>query len=85
MKTSPIFSVRHKSGELYWLDLEWGQSWSAGCGYLPCVSWGEERKYTGYCRDNIILVDCDDCEVDMLGWTQVQEYEYEVPRLYISA
>jgi hypothetical protein len=84
MKTSPVFAVLHKSGELYWFDLAWGQGWNPGSGYLPAIPWGEEKNHVAYCRDNRVLIDGDDCEVYLICWTQEQEPEYYVPRLYIS-
>lgn len=75
MKTSPMFAVKHLDGTLYYLDLSWGQGWSEGAGYLAVLPWGEQRRRTGYCRDNKCLVDPDDCEVYELGWTLEDDAE----------
>ena len=85
MKTSPVFSILKTDGQLFWLDLEWGQGWANGCGYLAVVHWGEERTQRGFCKDNRVLVDPNDCEIYPLGWTQEIDPEYEVPRLMITA
>ena len=83
MKTFPIFGVVCKGAMYYWFDLSWGQSWASGSGYLAVVPWGEQKARRGYCMDNRVLVDPSDCEVELLGWTRMDETEE--PRIELVA
>lgn len=85
MKTSPLFAARRNDGELFWFDLSWGNTWSEGCGYVGMIAWGEEYRRTGYCRDNRMMVDPYDCEVELLGWTLEAEVGPGVELVVVGA
>lgn len=85
MKSTPLFiarviegSARDPIGTLYWFDLDWGNTWGGGCGYIGMVPFGEEKKRTGYCQDNRVLVDPSEVEISLAGWTREVESEDRV-------
>lgn len=53
----PVYAVKTKDGELYYLDLAQGNRYNSGDGWLVVCPWGEERKAAFYSGDNRCLIE----------------------------